>query len=200
MVNDPDPNAFIVEDSKLLLLQSGSGWDKNWFALKRPIPDGDWDAVVRFNGEFKTVFNYVLLTLRTDKENYLTGQIIFNQQGGHWSRGSLWLTNVMSSNGEETNFDTTIFDDDEKLKDEWLNSFAKSKKPHELGLHKRGREYHFSFLGWDGEGKKHQYETKTLKSLRLPGKELAIVAGTSESAKGQMQVTIDSFEITRVSE
>ena len=84
-----------------------------------------------------------------------------------------------------------------KEPDNWLNSFA-TGKPFELGLHKRGREYHFSLVGWDGEGKRRQYETERLSSLRLPGNELAIVAGASN--RGQMQATIDSIEITRVSE
>ena len=101
----------------------------------------------------------------------------------------------MSISGEQTDFDTKIADGCTGR--EWLNSFA-TGKPYEFGLHKRGRDYHVSLVGWDGEGKKRQYETKSLSSLWLPGKELAFGVGTTD--KGQVQVTIDSFEITRVSE
>ena len=81
-----------------------------------------------------------------------------------------------------------------------MDSLAKSEKPHEFGMHKRGRAYHFSFLVWDGEGKKREYKTELLTSLRLPGKELAIVAGTNTRETGQTQALIDSIEITRVSQ
>ena len=82
---------------------------------------------------------------------------------------------------------------------EWLDSFA--TKTYELGLHKRVRNYHVTLSWMTADGKKHWYETSKLSSLRLPGKELAIVAGKWNSeAPGETQALIDSIEITRVSQ
>ena len=82
-----------------------------------------------------------------------------------------------------------------ETRDSWIDSFA-TGKPYELGLHKRGRNYHVS-LGWDA--KPRLYKTDPLTSLRLPGKALAIVVGKWNAA-GEMQAMIDAIEITRVSE
>ena len=98
---------------------------------------------------------------------------------------------IRRSNGEKTTRAIEI--PAGKRGSDWLKRFA-TGKPYELGLHKRGRSYHVSL---SGDGKRQQYETDKLSSLRLPGKELAIVVSADG---GQIQALIDSIEITRVSE
>ena len=206
VVDNRDPDAFIVEDSKLLVINSGrahpnTAESANRFVLKRPVPDGDWDAVITFTAELKTGRDSLWFGLWTDAENYLGGQI-FTRDSEGLGCPTLTLRNRKNSSGKDTRFDFTIVGGCErKQMDEWIDSFAKTKKPYELGLHKRGRNYHVS-LGRDGEdGKRRQYETDKLSSLRLPGKALAIVVGKwNADAPGETQALIDSIEITRVSE
>ena len=168
VVNNRDSSGYIVEDSKLVVVQSGGGWSKNWFELRRSIPDGAWDAVIRFNAKFNTGNDFLIFTLLNagDGKNYLAGRIDIKSDR-YCTPKQILLDNFMSINGEETNFTTTIFEtsncnvypDRKKQAENWLNSFAKSDKPYEFGLHKRGRNYHVS-LGWDSEdGKKPQYKT-----------------------------------------
>lgn len=200
-VQNPDPNAFIVEDSKLLVVNAGrahpaTAESANRFILKRPVPDGDWDAVITFTAELKTGEDLLWFGLWTDAENYLGGQILTDYKGKRCPK--LILRNRKNSSGKETEFDLALVAeidcDTEKLK-EWIAFLADN--PHTIGLHKRGRNYHVS-LDWDG---KARYETKSLSSLRLPGKALANVAGKwNASRAGEMQAMIDAIEITRVSE
>ena len=134
----------------------------------------------------------------TDWDNHLSGQLAISYRNLNHGCTKLNLWNIMESGGKQTKFKLPILDcaSNAKALQEWHESLAKSKKPYELGLHKRGRQYHVS-LGWDGN---RQYETKPLSSLRLPGKELVIVASVWDKDRGgQMQATIDSIEITRVS-
>ena len=203
VVDNRDPDAFIVEDSKLLVVNGGRAHPNteesaNRFVLKRPVPDGDWDAVITFTAELKTGKDLLWFGLWADAENYLGGQIFTDYYEGS-PCPELTLRNRKNSSGKETEFDLALVAERrceaEKMK-EWIDSFANGK-PYELGLHKRGRNYHVS-LGWDGE---RQYETDALTSLRLPGKALTIVVGKYDAeAAGEMQAMIDAIEITRVSE
>ena len=50
VVDNRDPNAFIVENSQLLVVNAGRAHPStansaNRFVLKRPVPDGDWYAI-----------------------------------------------------------------------------------------------------------------------------------------------------------
>ena len=199
-MDNRDPNAFIVEDSKLLVVNSGrahpnTAESPNRFVLKRPVPDGDWDAVIRFNAEFKTGKDLLWFGLWTDAENYLGGQI-FTNRTSNIHCPNVTLRNRKNSSGKETSFDVMIFECGGSWK-EWLANMA--NKPHTLGLHKRGRDYYVT-LGVDGVDGEREYKTDSLTSLRLPGKALAIVVGKWDAKRGgEMQALIDSIEITRVS-
>ena len=203
VVDNRDPDAFIVEDSKLLVVNGGRAHpateeSMNRFVLKRPVPDGDWDAVITFTAELKTGKDLLWFDLWTDAENYLGGQIFteYNPADVGVVCIDIHLRNRKASSGKETYFDTMLVDrcPGKETRDSWIDGFA--NYPYELGLHKRGRNYHVSLS--DGE---RRYETDKLTSLRLPGKALAIVVGKWNSkVAGQVQAMIDAIEITRVSE
>ena len=200
VVDNRDPDAFIVEDSRLLVVNGGrahpaTAESANRFMLKRPVPDGDWDAVITFTAELKTGKDLLWFGLWTDAENYLGGQIFTDYSQGDDLCPDLTLRNHKNSSGKETVFDLELVGgcEAEKMK-EWI-AFLEDN-PHTMGLHKRGRNYHVS-LSY-GE---HQYETDPLTSLRLPGKALAIVVGKWDAeVGGEVQAMIDAIEITRVSE
>ena len=200
VVDNRDPDAFIVENSRLLLVNAGRGHPNtagspNRFMLKRPVPDGDWDAVITFTAEFRTGADTLWFGLWTDAENYLGGQIYTDYSSMNCAE--VTLRNRKNSSGEETIFDKNLFKcGNSKDAKSWIDSFADAT-PYTLGLHKRGRNYHVS-LGRNGQ---RQYETDKLSSLRLPGKALAIVAGKWDANHaGEVQVMIDSIKITPVSE
>ena len=182
--------------------------DPNRFILKRPVPDGDWDAVITLTAEFKTGRDVLWFGLWTDKENYL-GASFYSNPRAACRNGHVNLRNNKNSKGKRSKFDIPVLgterigcgDGGSRARKPYQQAIASlADKPHTIGLHKRGRNYHVS-VGRDGEdGERQQYETDSLSSLRLPGKALAIMVGKWENADGETQALIDSIEITRVSQ
>ena len=211
VVDNRDPDAFIVEDSKLLVVSSGvtklSNDDPNRFMLKRPVPDGDWDAVITLTAEFKTGRDYIWFGLWTDEENYL-GADFHSNSSAACSYGHVNLRNSKRSKGKQSKFEIPVSGSERvscgsgsssgpKI---YQQAIASLESPFTIGLHKRGRSYHVS-MGRDGEdGERQQYETDKLSSLRLPGKALMIAVGKWDKVDGETQAMIDSIEITRVSQ
>ena len=203
VVDNRDPDAFIVEDSKLLVMSSGVSDLSNVpnrFILKRPIPDGDWDAVIRLSAEFKTGKDYVWFGLWTDKENYLGADFHTNYR--HDCDARINLRNSKKSKGKSSKFETQVLGTHHTcVGDEiYQQAVASLAGTFTIGLHKRGRNYHVSLGVVGKDGKRRQYETDKLSSLRLPGKALMIAVGKWDKVDGEVQALIDSIEITSVSE
>ena len=56
---NPDPDAFLVEDGKLLLLANRRGdlaqnSVPNTLRIDKPLPEGDWTLTAQLNIEFQT--------------------------------------------------------------------------------------------------------------------------------------------------
>ena len=211
VVDNRDADAFIVEDSKLLMVSSGvsrlTNDAPNRFMLKRPVPDGDWDAVITLTAEFETGRDQVFFGLWTDEENYLGGQFFSNNKNPknpHSCSASVILRNAKKSKGTWNKFEIPVLGADRscgpKVKEGYKKATASVKSPFTIGLHKRGRNYHVSLGLMTADGELQQYETDKLSSLRLPGKALAIMVGKWDEANGEVQALIDSIEITHVSQ
>ena len=212
VVNNRDSDAFIVEDSKLLVVSSGvtnlANDDPNLFILKRPVPDGDWDAVITLTAEFSTGRDFLWFGLWTDVENNL-GANFYGDRRAACRNGLVYLRNSKNSKGKNSKFQIPVLgteriscgDGGSRARKPYQQAIASlADNPHTIGLHKRGRNYHVS-VGWDGkDGERQQYETKKLSSLRLPGKALMITVGKWDKVDGETQALIDSIEITRVSQ
>ncbi len=210
VVNNPNPDAYIVENSNLLMLNSASGGfpvaeTQNVVVLKRDLPAGDWDAHMTFTGELKTGKESVWFGLYTDAQNYLAAQLYTN--GGCCGCAHTALRNQKSSGGEQTEFTIPVIGNalgcgagftSETMMPVVEELFA---SPVRISFHKRGRSYYASAdLGQKNEdGTPILHETDLLTSLRSPG-ELAIATGKWNSAEGEVLLMIDSVEVVAVSE
>ncbi len=75
-VQNPDPDAYIVDAGSLLMISSGvSGFNDpkmtNLIQLKQALPNDDWDVNVRLRPEMKSGRDQIWVGLRKDDKNYL---------------------------------------------------------------------------------------------------------------------------------
>lgn len=210
VINNPNPDAFIVENGDLLVLNGEMGGfptenSPNLIVLKRDLPAGDWDAHMIMTGELQTAKESVWFGLYKDNQNYLAGQ--FYTAGGCCGCAHAGLKNQKRSNGEITEFTQAVIGkgtgcgagyETGSLNAETARLFA---EPVRISFHKRGRSYHTSLdLGQkDADGNSIVHTSDILTSLRTPG-ELAFAIGKWEKAEGEVLVNIDSVEIVSVTE
>lgn len=209
VVNNPNPDAFIVEDGNLLMINSDiaqfqTETPQNLIVLKRDLPNGDWDATITFTGEFKTGKDVVMFGLYKDNKNYLAGQ--FWSDSGCCGCAKAPIGLYKNANGKVTKFQHKFIGGLGCTGNFSEAGLAAALLEHEtqpitLTLHKRGRSYHMSAdRGAKAEdGTPIIYETEPLTSLRAPG-DLAFVAGKWKQANGEILVNIDSVEIVSVTE
>ena len=210
VVNNPNPDAFIVEDSNLLMINSANAVfsnenSQNLIVLKRDLPDGDWDAHMTFTGEFKTGKDSVTFGLYKDAKNYLTGSFWSNSGCCGCSHAAVGI--YKNSNGTITKFERTIFGNVFCLREGMDEAGLAAEltenetRPVRLSIHKRGRSYHVTADRGERteDGTPIVVETDPLTSLRAPG-DLALLIGKWKQADGEVLVNVDSVEIVSVSE
>ncbi|GAA6157570.1 hypothetical protein NBRC116588_30430 [Pyruvatibacter sp. HU-CL02332] len=208
-INNANEDAYLVEDGSLLMINSAVGGfgveaAQNIVVLKRPLPDGDWDANMVFTGEIKTGRDVIMFGLYTDSQNFLTSQVYTSI--GCCNCSSAGLGNLKSSKGVLTQFNVPFigsqFGCGAMEEGPFRAELAENEtQPIRLSLHKRGRSYHVSaFRGDKTEtGEPIVFTTDPLTSLRSPG-ELAFTIGKYEQAEGEIMLMIDSVEIVSVNE
>ena len=208
-VNTPNPDGFIVEDSNLLILNSGrAGFDfegsANFMTLSaETLPEGDWDATITFSGEFKTGRDSLWFGLWKDAENYLGAQFWANRSNTNGC-DSIGLSLKKNASGTVTSFDVPLIGDfgcGGPSQDEYaafMGRFAAESAT--MTFHKRGRSYHATLDIGDGEPETHFIATtEKLTSLRSPGG-LALSVGVfgEEGAQGEALLFVDKLEITSI--
>ena len=186
-----DPNAYIVENSALLIV--GSKVEENFaetnaFILDAALPEGDWDIVIDAVYEANTDAGRLVWGLYTDPDNALTAKL-WNDGGGECagidleqrSGGSLnEQVALMEGLTQSCNYNSNNYSD-------WLGQF--SGAPLTLTFSKRGRAYHASVA----QGA-NVTETLPLTSLRSPGKPFIAVTKW-EDVSGEVLVAIDRVQI-----
>jgi Ca-activated chloride channel homolog len=206
MVNNPNPEGYIVESGNLLMVNGGVGGfnttdSANLIQLERDLPEGDWDAHVTFLGEFKSLRDQLGIALRADEKNFLAAYLFSStyNTGSSSSGDNRKLMNLKLlkvSNEAETVADKVLGE---------AKGFSTAKPEGftvkgKLTLSKRGRSYVTSFRP-DGEvaadGQPIVYETQPLTSLRPPGK-FVFTTSKYEKAPGEVEVKIESIEIETV--
>lgn len=205
-IRNQDSSSFLVENSELLLLNTGLGGfgrknTPNLVVLDRELPDGDWNAHLRFKAEFKTGREQLWFGLRKDAENYL-GADFWSNMRGVTSCSDIAISLYKVSGGKETKFHGTVRGGSgcggSGSKAVYQEVFDRIEEhTATMTLAKRGRSYHAMLdLGeTDEDGSPRIYRTKSLTSLRAPGN-LAIAVGKwDDDAQGEVLVLVDSVEI-----
>lgn len=72
----PNPDTFIVEDGKLLIVSGTPGsmaneTVENVFKLSEPLPKGDWTITAKFSVEFQTWMERAFIGIFDNRDNYL---------------------------------------------------------------------------------------------------------------------------------
>lgn len=206
-VRNPNPDAFIVEDGQLLMFSGEhTGFDQetmpNLITLTEDLPRGDWDAVMKFSGEFSSGRDRLFLGLRKDAEDYLTAVVwdMFTYNSSH-HRDGVYLTLAKNSGGNRTDAPEIYHRAGYDALQEYLAHLIDGQGT--LTLSKRGRSY-YSSLSIDGieneNGEPVVWETDKLTSLRPPGPLTVGVSLWDEKATGEILVFVDSVEIVTVEE
>ena len=188
-VMNPNPDAYIVENGTLLTIASEDHAEgllknetmSNIFQLERELPEGDWTATIRFNPKIQTVREVMFLSLYTDPENYLVGEIGLLTT---WGKSTTTLKAKKVSGGTVSEFSqpalpalnipgTTILGDTPR----WLGYYEDNVQELYLRISKSGRSYIVSskIVGalTTADGAEPQWtEIQKLTSLRAPGNKI----------------------------
>lgn len=190
-VENPDPEAFIVEEDALLTVSTGgeqlAGNDKmaNMFRLDEKLPKGDWRVTARFVPEVQTFRETFAVAIHKDKKTMLSANARLVSYGNHFGV-KLFAEKV--SKGEVTRFETvlwsqTVLDADFSTdQSAHFDGAAKDITAINLRITKTGRKYTVGAKiegtvpvvpGEQGQGPKWKkpqwFELQALTSLRAPG-------------------------------
>lgn len=214
-VENPNPDAFVVEDGVLLMLsttESGMAAQEpeNLISYTGAMPDGDWDAQITFTGDYASVADRVHLGLRKDGTNFLSASYTAAHASGSGCNYTTLNLDKVSS-GKADNIangfrsspgqhcrTTTEFEPWEKIR------LDHQENPVTLTLSKRGRSYTTTVTqdGYnDADGNHVELTTDQFTSLRSPGELVFTVDRQNRfQVKGEVLMQIDSLVINSVEE
>jgi hypothetical protein len=202
-VKNPNPDAFIVEDGKLLVVTgaaSGFGVPEtpNLMLLDQALPDGDWELSATVSAEYQTAVDSIWIGLYKDDQNYIAARLY--AAGDKYYGWSLNLQAIKAAGGEIANFDTRVSSLGCNVcgADRMFPNFAATiTMPMKLSLVKQGRKF-FARLAVAGEvdeaGGQVVHETEAVSSLRLPGGP-ALTAAQDKQTSGETLFYVDRVEI-----
>lgn len=206
----PNPDAFIVEDGKLVIINSmvaNITDDKieNTFRLTSALPEGDWDAIVKLIPEVQTFQERMTLSYMKDAKNQLAA-ILDVAVGLSWSTPFTQMRGEKHSNGKVASFDRITLQgpqtgvNKETMLAEQLKWFKNNTRAIYLKIAKRGRSYVVSSMiegdATTMEGKKPEWATvQQLTSLRPPGTNLALTFMQRAASSGESIISIDWVKI-----
>ncbi len=193
-VLNEDPDGYIIEDGKLLIVGASRGHLKsaqvpNVIRLKAAPPKGDWVATIKFTMPYQTGREAPFLAIYEDKDNHLAATTnAWSYYGG--TRGArMYLSGWKRTKGKESSFGKVIWGGAKGA----VFTAEKAPNPILLRITKKGRTYTPAYklegmkqTGWNAHEK--------LTVLRPKGS-LAIGIFQSEKVKGETPMSIDWFKI-----
>jgi len=193
-VLNEDPEAYIVENGKLLLVGGNTGHLKdgnvaNIIRLKGELPKGDWVATIKFSMPYQTGRETPFLGIYDDKDNHIVAAT------NSWSyyegiRGARsFLSGWKRSKGKDTSFDKVIWGGASGV------AFAEQDAPNPILLRitKKGRTYTPAYK-LEGMKQTEWIEHENLTTLRPTGN-LAFGIFQSENVEGETPMSVDWFKI-----
>ncbi len=147
-VVNPDPDAFIVENGKLLAVAAAnspalsSGEAANLFKLTEPLPKADWVLSASFDVDFQTAAEAPFLGIVEDGKDYMVVQPMAVPCGNWGNRLCFGIEAIKSSGGKITRFEKWL------IHEQGFENFvydeaaaATIPQPVELRIVKKGRTY-----------------------------------------------------------
>lgn len=194
-VVNPNPDGYIVEAGKLLLVNGSDKWighpmPENMLQLNKPMPKGDWEVTMKYEITYQTALENLFLGLYADKDNSIGAyHQVFTYSCCTFRFD---VVGVKISNGEPTEFRTTALAHRNETGGIKIQG-EKVPQPQYLRLTKRGRNYVVSAkFGDDPDAQWVEIQKLTL--LRPKGK-LTLQFGNHKATPGEALVEIDSVTV-----
>jgi hypothetical protein len=193
-VLNPNPDAFIVENGKLLIIglesnNLNSGKAQNIIRLTKPLPKGDYILSMKFTVGYQTGREAPFLALYEDKDNFIaTGYTSWSYYGG--VRGARTFFNSWKySKGKRKNFSHTIWGGASGV------PYSEEQPPNPIFLKitKKGRSYSPA-VKISTEEKPKWIERERFTVLRQKGN-LSLGIFQQEKVDGETTMTIDWVKI-----
>lgn len=199
-VSNPNPDQFIVEGGKLLLIGKSVGTlakseISNIIKLGKPLPAGDWTATIEMTAALQTGRDQFSFGLYDDQQNYIIGNF-FAQRDVCCYASNLFLQTLKVAGGETTKFDRAMLKEGTSDFKEYVKNipgngkmtfkFIKKDRTFKAMVHIDNHR--------DDKGKDVWTETESVTSLRAP-KQFVINASQFKETDGETQYQIDSFKI-----
>ena len=160
LVQNPDPEAYIVEAGELLMLSSQSQslaeeQVSNLMLLDQPLPRGDWVITAQMTAEFQTGQEDAFIGIFDNGQNYMAG-IIRSTVCGHWSdRICGQLVGYKQSPRDASSFTETFWNEQFNVEGyDFGTRITEFPNPIQVRLKKEGRTYTFGIrvLGYEEVG------------------------------------------------
>ncbi|MEJ1996042.1 MAG: VWA domain-containing protein [Limibacillus sp.] len=149
LVQNPDPEAYIVEAGELLMLssQAQSLAEKqvsNLMLLDQPLPRGDWVITAQMTVEFQTGQEDAFIGVYDSGQDYMVG-ILRSTVCGHWSdRVCGQLVGYKQSPRDTSSFSETFWNEQFQVEGyDFGTRIAEYPNPLQVRLKKEGRTYTF---------------------------------------------------------
>lgn len=200
-VSNPNPEQFIVEAGKLLLIGKSVGTlgtkadMANILKLGKPLPAGDWTATIELRAELQTGRDQFSFGVYDDQQNHIVGNF-FAQKDVCCYSSNMFLQILKVAGGETTKFDHTMFKAGSSDFGKFVATvpgngkmtfkFIKKDRTFRAMAHIDGNK--------DEKGNDVWTETETVTSLRAP-KQFAFNASQFNNTDGETQYQIDSIKI-----
>lgn len=193
-VLNEDPDSYIVEDGKLLIVGAGpahirNGNVPNIIRLKSGLPKGDWVATMKFSIPYQTGREAPFIGIYEDKDNQIVATTNAWSKYGGIRGAQMYLGSWRRTKGKETSFNKLIWGGASGV------AFAAEKAPNPILLRitKKGRSYTPAYK-LVGLKQTEWIEHEKITVLRPKGS-LAFGIFQAQKVKGETPMSVDWFKI-----
>ena len=203
-VINPNPDSFIVEDGKLLIVSGTPGsmaseTVENVFKLSEPLPTGDWTITAKFSGKYQTGVERVFIGIFDDRDNYLEISLraIAAEKNGYYT-ATFDVAAVRRSKGNDKTTNRQLWKGGDITAPGYRPGpfspgIKKFPQPVLLRLEKKKRSYIGSAM-LEGAKKPTWVALDTFTILRQKGK-VAVGLYQAGAVKGESTIRVDWVKI-----
>lgn len=196
-VLNEDPDSYIVEDGKLLIIGTNAGHLNkapvpNIIRFKNKLPKGDWVATIKFSVPYQTGKEAPFLGIYQDQDNHIVGSTYSNSYYGGVRGAQVFLGSWKRSKAKQTSFSKVIWGGAKGV----AYTEEQSPNPILLKITKRGRKYAAAYK-LEGMKQSDWVEQEELTSLKPKGN-LAFGIFQHQKVNGETPMSIDWFKIEKL--
>lgn len=192
---NPNPDGYIVEGGKLLLVNGGDKWfgtdaPENMLHLNKAMPKGNWQATLKYDITYQTGLESLFFGLYADKNNLIGAR----HHVYTYSCCTLQfeVIGIKIANGEATEFRANAYSYRTESGGIKIQG-EKIPQPQYLRVTKRGRNYVVSAKFGD-DPQTQWVEIQKLTLLRPKGK-LSLQFANHQATPGEALIEIDSVKV-----